>query len=65
MAEENPGFKVGEIVRLNSGGPDMTIDEVTIYENGVICVVCKWFTNGELKAQSFSVKSIMPSMERL
>lgn len=35
---EERGFKVGDVVELKSGGPDMTVEDIT--DDGVACV---WF----------------------
>lgn len=38
MTDEVREFKIGDVVRLKSGGPDMTIQDVTEYE-----IKCRWF----------------------
>ena len=48
-----PTFKSGDIVRLNSGGPRMTVKE---YKFGT--VVCQWFTGGKLQEGVFAEASI-------
>lgn len=55
-------FKVGDVVELKSGGPDMTVvsivkDETADWDPSVIC---KWFTNEEAMPQtdSFPVKAL-------
>ena len=45
MANKERKFKVGDVVRLNSGGPDMT---VTSLVNGQVFLNCTYF-DGELK----------------
>lgn len=35
-------FKVGDVIALKSGGPDMTVTEVGL-DGGVPTVWCKWF----------------------
>ena len=47
-------FRVGEVVHLKSGGPDMTIESVTD-DNHVVCV---WFQKKELGKQEFSVATL-------
>lgn len=42
------GFKVGSVVRLKSGGPKMTVKEVS--DGRVWCI---WFLDGDLKGDSF------------
>jgi uncharacterized protein YodC (DUF2158 family) len=52
-------FKVGDVVRLRSGGPDMTIvgfaksfpEEHSVAE-------CRWFENGEKKAGNFPPEAL-------
>jgi uncharacterized protein YodC (DUF2158 family) len=48
-----PEFKAGDIVRLKSGGPKMTID--TIDNSFATCV---WFEGTERKQDVFSLASI-------
>jgi uncharacterized protein YodC (DUF2158 family) len=35
-------FKTGDIVRLKSGGPNMTVEKYGNYHDGRKCL-CKWF----------------------
>jgi uncharacterized protein YodC (DUF2158 family) len=46
-------MKIGTIVRLNSGGPLMTVQHV----NDDICI-CRWFDNKELKSSEFNLNEI-------
>lgn len=49
--------KVGDIVRLRSGGPDMTIRDF----EGTSWVHCEWFTDvGEPKNRTFSPEMLEP-----
>lgn len=43
MAEFQP--KIGDVVTLKSGGPQMTISCLTEGENGVLTIECEWFAN--------------------
>jgi uncharacterized protein YodC (DUF2158 family) len=43
-------FKVGDVVKLNSGGPTMTVSQV---ESGGGHVRCIWFSGDDLKVESF------------
>ncbi len=51
-------FKVGDVVSLKSGGPDMTIESIPykrghlVYETKAVCV---WFENKLLKRDVFEV----------
>ena len=47
-------MKVGDTVRLKSGGPLMTVS--VLLENAR--TVCNWFDNNELKTATFSDDSI-------
>ncbi len=50
-------FKIGAVVKLNSGGPIMTVT-VTRRNDTSSIVTCKWFINDELKEDSFPEKSL-------
>lgn len=61
-------FKVGDVVRLKSGGPEMTIEEIdyTIPSKGsgstfTGYVYCKWFIGNELKNGRFHQDSLNKS----
>jgi uncharacterized protein YodC (DUF2158 family) len=44
-------FGIGDVVRLNSGGPNMT---VTLYEEAKKIVYCKWVNeSGQLQTEPF------------
>lgn len=44
-------FNVGDVVRLKSGGPAMTVSEVVV-QNPII-VICMWFSGSEIKSAGF------------
>jgi uncharacterized protein YodC (DUF2158 family) len=44
MQENN--FKIGSVVKLTSGGPNMTVDDVRSYE-GEQKILCVWFQHGK------------------
>ncbi|MCL2039934.1 MAG: YodC family protein [Bacteroidetes bacterium] len=59
-------INIGDVVKLNSGGPKMTVSYVTCSEdkdeNGNICplnsFICQWFINEELKSGCFTSDSL-------
>lgn len=61
---------VGDIVRLKSGGPNMTVNEVGQNENEGTFANCTWFSTpgsmnngdpfwGDIKEAGFSIKSLV------
>lgn len=50
-------FKVGEIVKLKSGGPDMTVKEWSNYHKDYIC---QWFAGKKLEQGHFQAESLEP-----
>ena len=46
-------FKVGEVVQLRSGGPEMTIVRESDPSGGKKSYVCTWFKNDEPKYNTF------------
>ena len=56
------GFKIGDVVTLKSGGPAMTVDEVSkMSEGGKDCIKCYWFDpKMQLKNGEFSPASLEP-----
>jgi uncharacterized protein YodC (DUF2158 family) len=55
-------FKVGDVVRLNSGGPEMTVvlvAEKKFSHGGIaIVVACTWFEGKRLKEGEFKPETI-------
>lgn len=54
-------FKVGDIVCLKSGGPNMTIQSIQEKPYSVLSVGdlhCIWFENGALKNNSFKPATV-------
>jgi len=51
------GFQVGDVVQLNSGGPEMTVSHVgekKFPHGGTVPVVsCTWFEGKKLNNESF------------
>jgi uncharacterized protein YodC (DUF2158 family) len=44
------GFKIGDIVKLNAGGPDMSVKS---YRETVDIYVCQWFAGKKLEQGEF------------
>jgi uncharacterized protein YodC (DUF2158 family) len=42
-------FKIGDVVQLKSGGPNMTVES----DAGEGCFVCHWFEGSEAKRTTF------------
>ncbi len=49
-------FKVGDVVRLKSGGPLMTVSEIE--EDGKYW--CVWFSDKERKGDTFTGQALKP-----
>jgi uncharacterized protein YodC (DUF2158 family) len=47
-------FKVGDVVVLKSGGPQMTVDEIRTSKS----VHCMWFNDEERKGNWFDIVTI-------
>jgi uncharacterized protein YodC (DUF2158 family) len=48
-------FKIGDVVRLKSGGPDMVIQEIDEV-NGT--AVCRWFDGKKDKREEFVLETL-------
>lgn len=51
-------FNAGDIVTLKSGGPNMTVKEVSAIGN--LLIVCQWFAGKKLEAGRFDPASLSP-----
>jgi uncharacterized protein YodC (DUF2158 family) len=49
------GLKAGDVVRLKSGGPKMTVQGEGDFEGQILC---QWFDKGEVKIGSFPAVSL-------
>ena len=60
MSDEKK-FKVGDIVKLKSGGPDMTVKKVTTdYRNEETdSFDCQWFAGKKLDVGAFPLESLV------
>jgi len=59
-AAATPRFKRGDVVRFNSGGPLMTVQEPAMYEDDT--VECSWFTSdySSLLTETFFEECLTP-----
>ena len=55
MLGETNDFQIGQKVKLNTGGPEMSIEDV----QGNVCV-CRWFINGQDKSGKFVDQCLVP-----
>jgi len=55
---EEQKFKPGDIVQLNSGGPEMTVSGYDPKDS--LNVTCAWFSGNELKERSFLQDLLSP-----
>jgi uncharacterized protein YodC (DUF2158 family) len=49
-------FQIGELVKLKSGGPVMTVNDVDVVDISI--VYCKWFSGSKNLKDSFHVDSL-------
>ena len=54
MTGETNNFEIGQKVKLNTGGPEMSVENV----QGNICV-CRWFKDGVAKTDKFVDKCLV------
>lgn len=55
-------FQVGDVVKLKSGGPAMTINDIADYsmdENGLLSASCAWFDGVKPMSQVFPLHSLI------
>jgi len=50
-------FKLGMVVRLKSGGPELTVIEINPEMKGSI--ICQWFSGSKFEIESFPPESLM------
>lgn len=51
-------FKIGDTVRLQSGGPVMTVTNVGNDLTDQMTVWCKWFLNQKVEDGSFPIEAV-------
>jgi uncharacterized protein YodC (DUF2158 family) len=54
----DPQFKVGDVVRLKSGGPKMTVTGYGPGLSGVVLVACTWFDGAKAWHDKFPVEAV-------
>ncbi len=54
--KNTPKFKIGDIVKLKSGGPDMTVRSDS--HIGTVDYLCQWFAGKKLEAGRFAPESL-------
>jgi len=56
MAGQDQGFSVGDIVKLKSGGPNMTVLQVR--DGDSVIITCQWFAGKKLESGRFNKDSL-------
>lgn len=57
-----PAFKIGDVVQLKSGGPEMTVEDIGDYGKGAgKGVSCVWFDNRKRCTDTFHVDTLEPA----
>jgi uncharacterized protein YodC (DUF2158 family) len=51
-------FKIGDTVRLKSGGPLMTVENVDAGDGPEVLITCIWFENTEGKEEQFKALTL-------
>jgi uncharacterized protein YodC (DUF2158 family) len=62
MATSNGKYKVGDIVKLKSGGPEMTVQSLPSTANGAY-YNCQWFAGKKLESGRFPEGSLETALE--
>lgn len=50
-------FSPGDIVKLKSGGPAMTVEQIGSYTDPS-CVVCSWFAGKKSETKNFAPEAL-------
>ncbi|WP_027177117.1 YodC family protein [Desulfovibrio aminophilus] len=53
-------YKVGDIVQLRSGGPEMTVKEIPDNDLFSNYYICQWFAGKKLASGNFQEESLEP-----
>ena len=51
-------FDVGDIVKLKSGSPNMTVEEVGLDASHILRVWCSWYDGKEIKRDNFAAGAV-------
>lgn len=55
----NLEFKIGDLVKLKSGGPDMTVRHISVADDGSVNYLsCQWFAGKKLDDGRFPKESL-------
>jgi uncharacterized protein YodC (DUF2158 family) len=56
-----PKIKVGDIVRLKSGGPKMTVERILWYKDGDGQILCTWYNSlwAKIESNTFYLSSLV------
>jgi uncharacterized protein YodC (DUF2158 family) len=52
-------FQIGDTVRLKSGGPLMTVDNIDAGEGPEVVITCIWFEAAENKERKFKTSTLV------
>ena len=55
MVGDTNNFRIGQRVKLNTGGPEMSVENT----EGNTCI-CRWFVNGQDKTGKFVDQCLVP-----
>ena len=53
-------FKIGDLVRIKSGGPMMVVTEVGENQDGKPIVTCKWIDEDKPEVGTFPADTVKP-----
>lgn len=56
---QQAAFNIGDIVKLKSGGPDMTVRDINDVGNSGVYFQCQWFAGKKLESGSFRGESLV------
>ncbi|MCY4389218.1 MAG: DUF2158 domain-containing protein [Desulfurellaceae bacterium] len=57
-------MEIGDVVRLKSGGPLMTITSTHEDEEGIKTAWCEWFKDDSPQARNFNIDSLEKAEEK-